>query len=177
MVDSRPMRMAEAFTQELLWVGKAGRCEIYVLRLLCLSSMLPGMKRLLERLRRSRIGVLLFVFCSFLLICGGLAGLLAVLDVPEESLVTGIVGTVGIIMLLLLISSVVWFFSWKSFKGLILTAFGSFIGFFYFAFLNSHGNEHMAAGLGLLFGFTILAGIFRGCRLLWRKVSKGSSDS
>ena len=47
--------------------------------------MLLGMDRLLKRLRRSRIGVLLFVFCSFLLISGSLAGLLAVLDVPEES--------------------------------------------------------------------------------------------
>lgn len=136
--------------------------------------MLPDMKRL----RRSRIGVLLFVFCSFLLISGSLAGLLAVLDVPEESTpVVMIVWTVSIIMFLLLISSLVWFLSGESFKCLILTAFGSFIGFFYYSFLNLRGNEHIAAVFGLLFGFTFLAGIFRGCRLLWRKFSKKSSDS
>lgn len=134
-------------------------------------------KRLLDRLRRSRIGVLLFVFCSFLLIGGGLAGLLAVLDVPDESFVVGIVGTIMLLLLISLISSIVWFLSGASFKGLILTAFGSFIGFFYFAFINWRGNEQMAAVGWLLFGFTILAGIFRGCRLLWRKSSKESSDS
>ena len=88
-----------------------------------------------------------------------------------------IVWTVSIIMFLLLISSLVWFLSGESFKCLILTAFVSFIGFFHYSFLNLRGNEYSAEVFGLLFGFTFLAGVFRGCRLLWRKFSKKSSDS
>ncbi len=129
--------------------------------------MLPSMDRLLKRLRRSRIGVSLFVFCSFFLLFLLIGGVLAVLDVPDEFL-----GTVGIIMFLLLISPIVWLLSGASFKGLIFTAFGSFIGFFYYSFLNLRGNEYSAAVFGLLFGFTILAGIFRGCRFLWGRFQR-----
>ena len=134
--------------------------------------MLPGMDRLLKRLRRSRIGVSLFVSCSSFLLFLLIGGVLVVLDVPDEFL-----GTFGIIMFLLFISPIVWLLSGASFWGLIPTAFVSFIGFFHYSFLNLRGNEHSAMFFGLLFGFTFLAGIFRGCRLLWRKFSKESSDS
>ena len=44
MGDSRPLRMAETFPQELLWFEEEPAAGIfYVLRLLCLSPMLPGM--------------------------------------------------------------------------------------------------------------------------------------
>lgn len=44
MGDSRPMRMAEAFTRDLLWFGqKSAAVEFCVLRLLCLLSILPSM--------------------------------------------------------------------------------------------------------------------------------------